>query len=133
MKNRFMLLGFILVILFFSGDALADKAPTQVKAELQAVMQKYIMSNSINDQILDLDLSTGDIRILSPAAAHPMIFLLGDIYVMCSDLRTKHGESVPVDFYVSIDDSRYKIFRMEIGNRKPLEILMKQGIVRKME
>ena len=122
-----------LAVLVLSGTVFAEKAPAQVKAELQAVMQKYIMHNSVNGQLLDLDLSTGKTRALSPAAAHPMILHLGDLYVLCSDLRTEQGASVPVDFYVSKDKSRFKIFRTEIGNRRPLENLMKQGIVSKME
>ena len=106
----------------------AAKDTTVLKAELQAAMQRHIDRSLIDGALPYLDLESGEVTDLYPTEAHPMIFTIGEGYVLCADLRTMEGTSRPVDFYLMPSGRRYKIVRIEIDNRPPLKALMKAGV-----
>lgn len=58
-----------------------------------------------------------------------MILQMGDHFVLCTDFRAKDGKAVNIDFYVARRGKGFVIFHTEVGNRMPLEKLMKDGRV----
>ena len=112
-----------------SGAAFAGTVSPTEKAAMQSAMFQHIDRQLVEGNYLDVDLKSGDVRALVPAKNHPMVLTLGDNYVLCTDFKTKNGESVNVDFYTSRKGKSFVIFRTEINNRAPLEAMMKAGKV----
>lgn len=103
------------------------------KANLQAAMQQHIDGQMVDGVYLYLDSKSGEVRALHPVTAHPMIFSLGEHYVLCSDFRDDEGEKVNIDFYLARDEANYVVFHTEIDDRKLLKQLMKDGKVTRAE
>jgi len=126
MKRR---LAVLVAATLVSGAAYAGTVSPTEKAAMQSAMFQHIDRQLIEGNYLDVDLKNGDVRALVPAKNHPMVLTLGDNYVLCTDFKTKNGESVNVDFYTSRKGKSFVIFRTEINNRAPLEAMMKAGKV----
>jgi hypothetical protein len=109
----------------------ASAAPLSAadRAGLQSAMAQHIDRQLVEGAYMDVDLTSGDVRKLVPAKNHPMVLQMGDSFVLCTDFKTKAGESVNVDFYVARRGKAFVIFRSEIANRAPLEALMAAGKV----
>jgi len=106
---------------------------TELKAKLQASMQRSVERRLVDGALLSLDFETGETTQLYPVEAHPMILAMGDHFVLCSDLKALDGTSKTVDYYMAKNGNRYSIFRTEIDNRAPLKALMKAGKAHHLE
>ena len=109
------------------GDSTADKV------RLQAAMQRHIDSLTIDGAVLHLDMASGEVIELFPTQAHPLIMTMGDHFVLCAELKDAAGRSLPIDLYVAAADGRFVTFRTEIGNRSPLQEMMKRGQVKPLK
>lgn len=107
--------------------AAAPKLDTESRVQLQTAMRMHIDRVSVKGTYPNLDLKSGAVRMLHPAASHPMILSMGTYYVLCADFRDDAGKPVNVDFYVARKDKGFSIFQVEVANRAPLEALMKTG------
>jgi hypothetical protein len=111
----------------------ADKTGAAEKAALQAAMRQHIDRHLVDGAFLDVNLSTGAVRALRPATAHPMLLRLGEYFVLCTDFRDDNGKPVNVDFYLARRGKGYVVFRTDIDSRGPLERLMLAGKVERLE
>lgn len=114
-----------------SGAALADKDAADLAA-LQVVMQRHIDSQLIDGALHHLDLETGNVVRYYPTEAHAMVMAIGDDYILCTDLASTQGASVPVDFYVTPTDDGYRVYQTEIDNREPLRALIDKNQVERI-
>lgn len=123
--------------LLFTPLARASEAPdrvsTETRVQLQAAMQLQIDRSTISGSYPVVDLGTGRLRNLHPAAGHPMMLRLGEAFVLCADFRDDAGAPVNVDFYLARKQGRFAVFQVEIANRSPLEALVKSGVARMLE
>ena len=108
----------------------ANAGGTVDKARLQAAMQQHIQRHVIDGAILKFDADTGVVKQLYPTKAHPMVIAMGDHFVLCTDLRDKFGNEMPLDLYMARKGRSYVVFHSEIDNRLPLQRLLKKGIAR---
>lgn len=118
-------------ILFLSLALLSFNAhagSTSKKAVLQATMQRHLDEQLVDGAVIDIDLVTGGVRKLYPTKAHPMILMIGDYYILCSDLTDLEGNKSLVDYYIAREDEEFIVFRTEIDNRAPLRKLVKAGV-----
>ena len=106
----------------------AGRLAIQTRVQLQAVLQTHIDRTTVSGVYPKVDLRSGKVSALHPAASHPMILSLGDYYVLCADFRDAQGTPVNVDFYVAKRDRGFSIFQVEFANRAPLERLVKSGL-----
>ncbi len=113
------------------GAALADKDAADLAA-LQVVMQRHIDSQLIDGALHHLDLETGQVVRYYPTEAHAMVMAIGDDYILCTDLASTDGASVPVDFYVTPTDDGYRVYQTEIDNREPLRALIGKNQVERI-
>lgn len=95
-------------------------------------MQRHIDRVLVNDVFVSVDLAGGGLEHYHPTKAHKTILQGDGYYVLCSDMRDQAGKSVPVDYYMVKARRGYRVFRTEIGNRKPLRALMKAGKLSKL-
>lgn len=126
----------LLLLLVAFGSPLAVAAEplsTSDRVALQSLMAQYIEQHTIGDAFLHVDPRTGTVEKLYPVTQHPMIVKLNDIVVLCADLKTKSGQSVNADFYVTRDNGQFVIFQTEIGNRAPLQALVMKGAASLLE
>ncbi len=100
------------------------------KARLQAAMQQHIGRSLVDGAILHLDTETGEVKSLYPTQAHPMVIVMGDNFVLCTDLRDKAGNTMPLDLYMAPSGRSFKVFHSEIDNRLPLKTFMKKGLAK---
>ena len=108
----------------------AHALEVQTRMQLQASMQRHIDRTSIIGAYPKMNLATGKLDQLHPAAAHPRIVSLGEQFVLCADFRDAEGKNVPVDFYMARDDQKWTVFQVEFDNRAPLKALMTSGVAR---
>ena len=114
----------------------AKENTTALKAQLQAHLQRSIDRQLVEGAFMDLNLETGEMTPLYPVKAHPMVLRMGEdgnSFVLCSDLKSRDGKSVPVDFYMTRNGTRFTIIRTEIGNRAPLKALLKSGVAARLK
>ena len=78
---------------------------------------------------LYLENQSGEVRVLHPVTAHPVILSMGPYYVMCYDFRDDQGKHVNVDFYLARKNSSYVVFHAAVDARSKLKRLMKDGKV----
>lgn len=119
-------------MLVLASGALHAETDVATKTELQVAMQRHIDRSLIEGAVHYLDLKTGEQQSLFPVEAHPMILEGNGYYVLCSDLKSKTGEALPIDFYLTKTMRGYQVFRTEINNREPLKSLMKDGQIKKI-
>lgn len=103
---------------------------TVSKARLQAAMQQHIERSLVHGAILHLNTETGEVKPLYPTQAHPMVIAMGDNFILCTDLRDKAGNAMPLDLYMAPSGRSFKVFHSEIGNREPLRKFMKNGLAK---
>ena len=115
-----------------AGHPEHDDQPLVEKARLQAVMRRYIEQQAIDGALLHLDFEAGQVLPLYPTRAHPMIFTMGEHFVLCTDLTDGEGRNLPLDLYIAAKNRGYAVFKAEIGNRAPLKKLMQDGLVRRL-
>jgi hypothetical protein len=121
--------GALLAILITSG-AFADQISTlSQKAALQAAMQKHIERGLVDGAYLHFDLSSGVVRELAQVKAHPVILMMGEYFVLCSDFRDKAGKAVNIDYYLARRGKSYVVFHSEVDNRDQLMALIQKGKV----
>jgi hypothetical protein len=108
----------------------AKAGGTVDKARLQAAMQQHIQRQAVEGAILHFDTATGKVKSLYPTQAHPMVIAMGDHFVLCTDLRDKSGNAMPLDLYMARKGRSFVVFHSEIDNRDPLQRLMKKGVAR---
>lgn len=100
-----------------------------VLVELQVVMQRHIDAQLIDGAMHRLDPDSGGVVRYYPTDAHSMIMAIGDDYVLCTDLATADGMSVPIDLYVTATNDGYRVYQTEIDNREMLEGLIEADLV----
>ncbi|MDE1950019.1 MAG: hypothetical protein KGL43_12405 [Burkholderiales bacterium] len=110
-----------------------DRISTETRVQLQAAMQLQIDRSTVAGSYPVVDLGTGRLRNLHPAAGHPMMLRLGEAFVLCADFRDDAGVPVNVDFYLARRQGRFAVFQVEIANRGPLDALLKSGVARMLE
>lgn len=104
---------------------------SSVKIKLQASMQRHIDRNLIDGAMMILDFEAGTLRKFYPTKAHTAVLEGNGYYVLCADVTSEDGTSVPVDYYLIETPRGFKVFRTEISNRRPLMALMKAGDVQR--
>lgn len=112
------------------GPATAEDT-SNLKIKLQASMQRHIERTLIDGALFLVDFESGGIARYYPAKAHTAILMGDGYYVLCADVRSEDGKSLPVDYYLAETPRGFKVFRTEISNRGPLMAMMKAGDIRK--
>lgn len=115
------------------GGAFAAPVSEAERAALHAAMLQHIDRQAVDGVYLHMDLKGGVVETYSPAKAHPMMFSMGDHFVLCTDFKDKNGKATNVDFYLAKRGKSYAVFQTEIANREPLMQLMKAGKVKSIE
>ena len=115
------------VTLMAPGAVHATESMTETRITLQAALQRSLDASLIEGAVQRVDLDSGEVRNFYPVENHPMILEMGDLYVLCSDLMSKDGDRVTVDYFFAPTDGTYTVIQTEIDNRAPLEALMKAG------
>lgn len=122
------LAAFALALTLMAPGALhAAESMTETRITIRAALQRGLDASLIEGAVQRIDLASGEVRSFYPVENHPMILELGDLYVLCSDLMGQDGDRVTVDYFFAPADGSYSVIRTEIGNRAPLEALMKAG------
>ena len=129
---RKLLLACVAAALISTSANAAPLSPAD-KAGLQSAMVQHIDRQLVDGSYMDVNLKSGEFRKLVPAKNHPMVLQMGEHFVLCTDFKTKAGESVNLDFYVARRGKSFVVFRTEIDNRAPLQALMEAGKVAMME
>jgi hypothetical protein len=120
-----------ILLSFGFSTARADQSVTLL-AQLQTVMQRHIEGQLIDGALRVRDLSSGDISLYYPTERHSMVMSIDEDYILCTDLVSESGESVPVDFYVTSEGDDYFVYQTEINNRRPLKALMNKNLVERL-
>ena len=128
-----VLLGALLAALTGTGASGGQKLDVAVKAKLQAAMQQHIERNLIDGAYLQLDTTSGQVRVLHPYKAHPVILTMGEHFILCSDFRDDKGKTVNVDFYMARRGQSYVVFHNTVDNHELLARLMKAGQVKRAD
>jgi hypothetical protein len=132
--NRYRHLLLICAALAFCSSALAaEKVGAADKAALQAAMRQHVDRQLVQGGFLDLNLGTGAVRSLHPVTAHPVLLRMGQYFVLCTDFRDVDGKPVNIDFYMVRRGKSYVVFRTEVNNHAPLDRLMSEGKVARLE
>lgn len=116
-----------------AGSAFAERITVADRAGLQAAMTQHIDRLLVAGVYLQLKVAEGTVRPLVPAKTHSRILQMGPYFVLCTDFRDQQGHPVNVDFYVAREGQNFVVFQTEIGNRGPLQSLMRAGQARVVE
>ena len=100
------------------------------RAKLQATMFKEINRRLVDGAYLHFDTAAEKVNPLYPSKTHPMVLSMGEHFVLCTDFKTKTGQSVNIDFYVARKKNSFVIFKTAVGERKVVEKLMQAGRVK---
>lgn len=132
MTLRFTLAGLALAGTLLCAPSHAGASPlaAQDKAALQAGMQQHIDRQLVQGGYLYLVPESGEVRVLHPVTAHPMILRMGANFVLCADFVDAVGKPVNVDFYMAPRGKGFVVFHAAVGQRAQLEALMKAGKVK---
>lgn len=117
-------------LLSMGGPAQAAKIGEMVA--MQAAMQQFIGSSLVKGSLLQIDMKTGKIRRLYPLKAHPLIFSLGDYFVLCSDFRDEANKIVNVDYYLARENGQYVVFHTAIEDRRALMQWISEGRAKRL-
>lgn len=113
--------------------AVAASVSEGERAALHAAMLQHIDRQVVDGVYLHADLKGGAVESYAPAKAHPMMFSMGEHFVLCTDFKDRNGKATNVDFYLAKRGKSYAVFQTEIANREPLMQLMKAGKVKSIE
>jgi hypothetical protein len=120
-----------ILLSFGFSTARADQS-VSLLAQLQTVMQRHIEGQLIDGALRVRDLSNGDVYLYYPTERHSMVMSIDEDYILCTDLVSESGESVPVDFYVTSAGDDYFVYQTEINNRRPLKALVEKNLVERL-
>jgi hypothetical protein len=120
-----------ILLSFGFSTARADQS-VSLLAQLQTVMQRHIEGQLIDGALRVRDLSNGDVSLYYPTERHSMVMSIDEDYILCTDLVSESGESVPVDFYVTSAGDDYFVYQTEINNRRPLKALVEKNLVERL-
>ena len=120
-----------ILLSFGFSTARADQS-VNLLAQLQTVMQRHIEGQLIDGALRVRDLSNGDVSLYYPTERHSMVMSIDEDYILCTDLVSESGESVPVDFYVTSAGDDYFVYQTEINNRRPLKALVEKNLVERL-
>jgi hypothetical protein len=109
----------------------AHSATIGEMAAMQAAMQQHIDRSLVKGALPHFDMKTGKMRQLYPAKAHPMIFSMGDYFVLCSNFRDA-GNAVNIDFYLARENGLYVVFQMVVEDRKVLMRKISEGTAKRL-
>lgn len=126
-------MSFAFVALLAAGPAFAAPLTEADRAALQAAMVQHIDARTTDGLFPYVDLTAGRLVEYAPAKSHPMMFRMGDLYVLCTDFKAPDGTSTNVDFYVRRQGRSYAVVDTQIANRAPLKKLMAEGKVQPLE
>lgn len=117
------------LLLVLCSTALAHEHPISLseKASLQAAIQKHIDRTMVDGRYLHLDVKSGEVQGLRPLAAHPVIFRMGEYFVLCADFRGPDGDEVNIDDYLARKGRSFVVFDEQVENRALIKQLMKKG------
>lgn len=113
------------------SPALADNT-TDLLTELHLTMQRHVDQSLIGGAIQRRNLETGNIVRYYPIETHSMVMAMDEDYILCLDLATESGSSVPVDFYITETDRGFQVYQTEINNRERLKNLMRADRVERI-
>jgi hypothetical protein len=120
-----------ILLSFGFSTARADQS-VSLLAQLQTVMQRHIEGQLIDGALRVRDLSNGDVSLYYPTERHSMVMSIDEDYILCTDLVSESGESVPVEFYVTSAGDDYFVYQTEINNRRPLKALVEKNLVERL-
>lgn len=133
MHKLLLMTGLALTLSLSAQMASASADTSELKATLQASMQRDLERRMVDGGLPHVDFETGDVTLYYPTERHPRILTMGDHYVMCAELLTKDGVRKTVDFYLAKNGRRYTIFHTVIGDRGPLKKLIKAGVAKPLK
>lgn len=116
-----------------SAERALAQSLTEVRAQLQAALQRNLGRTMIEGALPHLDLSTGSLARFYPTDNHEIILKMDDVYVMCATLVDDSGREATVDYYLAQSGDRFSVIRTEIDNRAPLKALMDTGKAIRLE
>lgn len=120
----------VIVLALGLASAPAWSLSVSEKAGLQAAMLTYIDQQLVDGVFLYLDTQTGETLKLHPVTAHPVMFTMGDHYVLCFDFRDDRGQPVNLDLYMARKGSSYVVFHTEVNDHQMLQRFVDQGKAR---
>lgn len=100
---------------------MAQGAKVGEKAAMQAAMQQYVDRSLVDGAYLHMDMKSGEVRRLYPNKAHPMIFAMGEFFVLCSEFRDEKDKSVNVDFYMARENDLFVVSQAAVQDRVMLK------------
>jgi len=121
---------FVVVLAVGSIAGPAWSLTVSEKAGLQAAMQTYVDQQLVDGVFLYLDTKTGDTLRLHPVTAHPVMFTMGERYVLCFDFRDAKGQPVNLDLYMARKGSSYVVFHTEVNDHQMLQKFVDEGKAR---
>lgn len=122
-----------LAVALAASPAFAAKLSEADRAALQAAMVQHIDARSADGIYRHVDLGAGRLIDYAPAKSHPMMFQMGEVFVLCTDFKAPDGAATNVDFYVLRQGKGYAVVDTQIANRGPLMKLMDSGKVQPIE
>jgi len=122
---------FIVALSYMPG--VAQSANIAEKAAMQAAMQQYIDRSLVKGAYLHINMGNGKVRRLYPQKAHPMIFRMGDYFVLCSDFRDAGDKSVNIDFYLAREDNLFVVFQTAVADRTMLQQQISKGKAKRVD
>ena len=123
----------ISVLCLLMGQTALARDAVKLRADLQGAMQRHLDRSAIDGAFPHLNFDTGEVERLFTTEAHPIILTMGEIFILCADLRTVGGERRIADFYLAEVAGRYRVIRTEIENRGPLEALTRAGRTKRLK
>ncbi|MEM7670383.1 MAG: hypothetical protein AAF317_14795 [Pseudomonadota bacterium] len=127
---RLLVLCLCSVLTLGPAPAIAEDS-SNLKIKLQASMQRHIDRNLVEGAMLMVDFTSGGLTKYYPTKAHPTVLAGDGYFVLCADVWSADGASVPVDYYLVETQRGFKVIRTEVSNRGPLMAMMKAGDVRR--
>lgn len=123
----------IMCAVVFLASTVSASDKTDLLVKLQVIMQRHVDSSLIDGAIHKRDLQTGEVMEYYPVDTHSMVMAIDEDYILCLDLAAADGSSVPVDFYITESKAGFRVYQMEIDNRKQLETLIRAGRVERVK
>lgn len=122
-----------LAVALAASPAFAAKLSEADRAALQAAMVQHIDARAADGLYRHVDIAAGRLIDYAPAKSHPMMFQMGEVFVLCTDFKAPDGASTNVDFYMLRQGKGYAVVDTQIANRAPLMKLMDSGKVQPLE
>lgn len=124
---------FAVAAVLAAAPAFAASLSEADRAAMQAAMVQHIDARTVDGLYPHVDLGEGRLVEYAPAKSHPMMFRMGEVFVLCTDFKAPDGAATNVDFYLLRQGKRYAVVDTQIANRAPLMKLMDAGKVESLE